>query len=84
MSETGRQYWRSLQERANSPDVERWLQNEFPEGATELDAPSRRSLLKLMGASLGLAGLTACSRPVEKILPLSKGVEDYIPGNPMY
>jgi Fe-S-cluster-containing dehydrogenase component len=37
-----------------------------------------------MGASLGLAGLTACSRPVEKILPAAKGVEDQIPGNPLF
>ncbi len=37
-----------------------------------------------MGASFGLAGLVSCRRPVEKILPVSKGVEDYIPGNPLY
>jgi len=58
--------------------------DEFPEGASVLDDPSRRTLLKLMGASLGLAGLTACSRPVENILPAAKGVEDQIPGNPLY
>jgi MoCo/4Fe-4S cofactor protein with predicted Tat translocation signal len=84
MSETGKHYWRSLEERAHSPRMNQWLEREFPEGASELDAPSRRNLLKLMGASLGLAGLTACRRPAEKILPLSRGVEDYIPGNPMY
>ena len=58
--------------------------DEFPEGAGVLDDTSRRTLLKLMGASLGLAGLTACSRPVENILPAAKGVEDQIPGNPLY
>ncbi len=58
--------------------------DEFPEGASVLDDPSRRTLLKLMGASLGLAGLTACSRPVENILPAAKGVEDQIPGNPLF
>jgi molybdopterin-containing oxidoreductase family iron-sulfur binding subunit len=58
--------------------------DEFPEGASVLDATSRRTLLKLMGASLGLAGLTACSRPVENILPAAKGVEDQIPGNPLF
>jgi molybdopterin-containing oxidoreductase family iron-sulfur binding subunit len=45
-----------------------------------LEGESRRNVLKLMAASFGLAGLAACSRPVEHILPLSKGVEDYIPG----
>ena len=49
-----------------------------------LDGQSRRNLLKLMAASFGLAGLTACRRPVENILPASKGVEDYIPGQPYY
>jgi molybdopterin-containing oxidoreductase family iron-sulfur binding subunit len=58
--------------------------DEFPEGASVLDDASRRTLLKLMGASLGLAGLTACSRPVENILPASRGVEDQIPGNPLF
>ena len=58
--------------------------DEFPDGASSLDDASRRTLLKLMGASLGLAGLTACSRPVEKILPAAKGVEDQIPGNPLF
>jgi Fe-S-cluster-containing dehydrogenase component len=51
---------------------------------TELDQSSRRTHLKLMAASFGLAGLTACRRPVEKILPAARGVEDYIPGNPLY
>ncbi|MCX6636834.1 MAG: molybdopterin oxidoreductase, partial [Acidobacteria bacterium] len=57
---------------------------EFQDGAAELDESSRRTLLKLMAASFGLAGLTACRRPVEKILPAAKGVEDYIPGNPLH
>ena len=45
-----------------------------------LDGNSRRTVLKLMAASFGLAGLTACRRPVEHILPYAKGVEDMIPG----
>ena len=42
------------------------------------------TVLKLMAASFGLAGLAACRRPVEKILPAAKGVEDYIPGKPYF
>ena len=45
-----------------------------------LSGKSRRTVLKLMAASFGLAGLTACRRPVEHILPAVKGIEDYIPG----
>ena len=37
-----------------------------------------------MAASFGLAGLTACRRPVENILPNVSGVEDYIPGKPVF
>ena len=73
-TETGRSYWRSLDELAGTKEFKEWLQYEFPEGADLApDAASRRTLLKLMGASLALAGLTACTRPVENILPASKG-----------
>ncbi len=81
---TGKQYWRSLDELENNPQFEQWLHREFQDGATELDGSSRRTLLKLMAASFGLAGLTACRRPAETILPAVKGVEDYVPGNPLY
>lgn len=82
---TGRKYWRSLNQLADTPEFRQWVEREFPEGASELlDNSSRRTLLKLMAAGFGLAGLTACRRPVEKILPLSKGVEGYIPGRPLH
>jgi len=84
MSSTGKEYWRSIEERADAPGFSEWLHREFPEAASMLDSSSRRSMLKLMAASFGLAGLTACSRPVENILPASKGVEDYVPGNPLF
>jgi MoCo/4Fe-4S cofactor protein with predicted Tat translocation signal len=81
----GKQYWRSLDELADSPKFHEWLHREFPENASEmLDGGSRRTMLKLMAASFGLAGLTACRRPVERILPNSLGVEDYIPGKSMF
>lgn len=77
----GRNYWRSLDALANKPEFRQWVAREFPEGATEmLDGRSRRNVLKLMAASFGLAGLTACRRPVEKILPAAKGIENYVPG----
>ncbi len=84
MKTTGREYWRSLDQLAETPQFLEWLHREFQDGATELNGSSRRTLLKLMAASFGLAGLAACRRPVEKVLPAAKGVEDYIPGNPLY
>jgi MoCo/4Fe-4S cofactor protein with predicted Tat translocation signal len=83
--ESGRRYWRSLEELADTPRFRQWVEREFPKGVSEMLATSsRRTLLKLMAASFGLAGLVACRRPEEKILPLSKGVEHYIPGRPLY
>lgn len=85
MRSTGKTYWRSLDQLANRPGFREWLHREFPENASEmLDSGSRRTLLKLMAASFGLAGLTACSRPVERILPAAKGVEGVVPGKATY
>jgi molybdopterin-containing oxidoreductase family iron-sulfur binding subunit len=77
----GKKYWRSLDELAATDEFRNWVHREFPVGASEmLESSSRRTLLKLMGASFGLAGLVACHRPEQHILPVAKGVEDYIPG----
>jgi len=84
MNQTGKQYWRSLEQLSNTPQFSEWLHREFPESAAVLDSSSRRTMLKLMAASFGLAGLTACSRPVEKILPAAKGSEEYTPGKPVF
>lgn len=83
----GKHYWRSLSEAATSPQFREWAESAFPEGVADgvtVDGASRRSLLKLMAASFGLAGLTACRRPVENILPFSRGSEGYIHGKPMH
>src|SRR5262250_2980246 len=79
-------YWRSLEELAESPDFEERLHREFPHAASEWSDPSgRRDFLRVMGASLALAGLTACTRqPDEKIVPYVKTPEDIIPGRPLF
>ena len=70
---------------ADSPQFRAWAEREFQDGAADmLQGGSRRTLLKLMAAGFGLAGLTACRRPVENILPLSKGVEGYVHGRPVH
>ncbi|PYQ53543.1 MAG: molybdopterin oxidoreductase, partial [Acidobacteria bacterium] len=78
-------YWRSLEELSRSDDFEDALRDEFPRQAMALDAGvDRRDFVKLMGASMALAGLTACNRPAEKIVPYTKQPEDLIPGKPMF
>ena len=81
----GKEYWRSLDQLADTPEFRQMLEREFPEGASEMKNPvSRRNFLAMMGASLALAGLTACRRPVEKIVPYVKAPEQTIPGVPKY
>ena len=82
----GPEYWRSLQELAGSPDFQEMLHREFPQGASEwLDAVSRRGFLKLMGASLALAGMTGCTKqPLEPIVPYVKQPEEVVPGRPLF
>src|SRR5579871_5328321 len=83
---TGPQYWRSLEELAGSPAFQEALHREFPKGASEwLDKASRRGFLKVMGASLGLAGMTGCVKlPLEPIVPYVRQPENVIPGRPQY
>ena len=82
----GPDYWRSLDEVADTPEFRELLHREFPEGATEWTDPvGRREFLKLMGASLALAGLTACrSQPSDKIVPYARAPEEVIPGKPLF
>ncbi|PYL10179.1 MAG: hydrogenase [Verrucomicrobia bacterium] len=85
---TGKAYWRSLGELSDTPEFRQWLEREFPPGIAELngDEWSRRDFLKLMGASMALAGigLTSCRRPEMHLVPFTKNVEWTIPGKFLY
>ena len=86
----GRDYWRSLDELAATPEFQDLMEREFPRqavGWSEDEDPvkGRRNFLKLMGASLALAGLSACTRqPNEFIMPYVRQPEDLIPGRPLF
>src|SRR5438270_10879293 len=82
----GQQYWRSLDEVAETPEFQEMLHREFPEGASEwFDDLSRRSFFKMAAASLALAGLSACTKqPSRKILPYVTQPEELVPGEPLY
>ncbi len=87
--ETGRKYWRSLDELAERPEFRQWLEREFPAGASEWTDPvSRRHFVKIMSASFLLAGVgmagSGCRRPEQRILPFSKMPENYVHGVPQY
>ena len=82
----GPEYWRSLEELAGSAEFHEMMHREFPKGASEwLDSVSRRGFLKLMGASMALAGMTACTKqPLEPIVPYVRQPEEVIPGRPLF
>ncbi len=78
-------FWRSLGHLKHDPAFRKLAQQEFMAGAG--DAPggsSRRQFLQLMGASMALAGLTACNRPVAHTLPYARKPEEIIPGIPLF
>jgi molybdopterin-containing oxidoreductase family iron-sulfur binding subunit len=83
---TPKQYWRSLEELADSPVFEEFVQREFPQAAEEWNDPvERRTFLKLMGASLALAGLSGCViQPPEKVIPYVKQPEEETPGKGLW
>lgn len=82
----GREFWRSLEELAETEEFDELLHREFPQHASEWDeGTDRRSFLKLMGASLALAGLAGCSyQPPETIVPYVTSPDGLIPGKPLY
>src|SRR3989442_15654134 len=82
----GPEYWRSREELAGSAEFQEMMHREFPKGASEwLDSVSRRGFLKLMGASMALAGMTACTKqPLEPIVPYVRQPAEVIPGLPLF
>ncbi len=80
----GKDYWRSLEELAETPEFRAFVEREFPAG---LRAPqlSRRRFLQLAAASLALAGIAACNpTPPEQLVPYVRQPENLTPGNPLF
>ncbi|MGD9629927.1 MAG: TAT-variant-translocated molybdopterin oxidoreductase [Pyrinomonadaceae bacterium] len=86
LSQSGKQYWRSIEEYAETPEFEDRIKGEFPVNIEQWDSSlSRRNFVKVMGASLALAGLSGCViQPPEKIVPYVRQPEDLIPGKPLF
>jgi MoCo/4Fe-4S cofactor protein with predicted Tat translocation signal len=83
--------WRSAGQLEDTPEFRNWLEREFPQGAAEMGdeaeaETTRRSFLKLMGASTALAGfgMAACRRPEAHLVPYSQSPEWVIPGKATY
>ena len=82
---TGKTYWRSLSELAETEEFEQLIEQEFPRQASLLGDLNRRDFLKVLGASLALAGLTSCvPAQTEQIMPYVVPPEQIVPGKSTY
>jgi molybdopterin-containing oxidoreductase family iron-sulfur binding subunit len=83
---SGARYWRTLEEFTRSDHFQPLLEKEFPSAAALLaGGVSRRDFLRLMSASLALAGLGACSRrPREEIVPYVNPPEEVNSGQSLF
>ena len=72
--------WRSRADRDDAPGQAALRAQEFQSPPAAGD--DRRTFLKVMGASVALAGLSGCRRPEERILPYARKPEEVIPGVP--
>jgi molybdopterin-containing oxidoreductase family iron-sulfur binding subunit len=81
---TGKAYWRSLDQLADTPEFRDWVDRQFPQSMRTLlsGVVDRRRFLQLMAASLGLAGLAGCRRPELRALPYSRQPAEIVPGLP--
>lgn len=88
--DSGVSSWRSVGELERTASFRAHVEREFPEGSGHLSEEdqkaTRRSFMKLMGASSALSGLTlvSCRRPESYIVPYKKAPEWVIPGKPLY
>jgi MoCo/4Fe-4S cofactor protein with predicted Tat translocation signal len=82
----GREFWQSLEELSETEGFDELLHAEFPRHASEWDeGTDRRTFLKLMGASLALAGVAGCSyQPPETIVPYVRQPDELVPGKPLF
>ena len=87
----GRDYWRSLDDLASTPEFQDLLEREFPRqaiGWSEDEAAGwKAGVLSRETDGRLPAGLTACTRqpwPVEHIMPYVRQPEELIPGRPLF
>ncbi len=83
----GKQFWQGLEELAETEGFKEFLHRDFPrEAAVWARSMDRRAFLKLLGATLALAGLAGCANvPAQKIVPYVKAPDpSVVPGKALY
>jgi molybdopterin-containing oxidoreductase family iron-sulfur binding subunit len=79
------EFWRTLAEQSGA-NLDELAGDEFASRLPDaFDAVERRTFLKLMGASLAMAGMAGCTRqPPEQIFPYTRQPEEIVPGRPLH
>ena len=74
----GPAFWRTLDEAAETEELNDYIEQEFPGLSGQIRrGVDRRSLLKVMAASLAMAGAAACTKqPKELIVPYVRQPEN--------
>ncbi len=82
----GPAFWRSLEEASETEELKEYVEQEFPGLSGQIpEGVDRRNLLKVMAASLAMAGAAACTKqPKEVIAPYIRQPENVIPGLPLF
>jgi MoCo/4Fe-4S cofactor protein with predicted Tat translocation signal len=84
LKKTGKTFWRSLDELADTEEFREFMASEFAGYSVSemmLGSSSRRQFLKIMGASLALGGLVGCRRwPKRTLAPYSERPDGRVPG----
>ncbi len=86
MSAPGRNYWRSLEELAETPEFAAIVEREAPRFGDALAGIDRRRFLQLMAASMALGGLAACGPEpnARQLLPYVEQPPGIVPGRSRY
>ncbi|GIS42380.1 MAG: hypothetical protein Ct9H90mP15_04200 [Candidatus Neomarinimicrobiota bacterium] len=70
-------YWKSLKDISSEKDYNQYLKQSDHQEESNL---SRRNFLSLVAASVALASLEGCKKPVQKIIPYVEAHPGTIPG----
>ncbi len=86
MSGSGRDYWRRLQELADSPEFAEIVEREVPRFRGALDGLDRRRFLQIMAAPMVLAALSGCGPEPDprQLVPYVEQPPDLVPSVPRY
>src|SRR3954468_10233643 len=86
MTGTGRDYWRRLQELADSPDFAEFVERRAPRFRAALDGIDRRRFLQIMAAPIVLAALSGCGPEPDpsQLVPYVEQPPELVPSIPRH